>query len=136
MLGVPVISVDAYPFLAFPDLTCYLDDTGMGVFWLHCAPDSKETELGSSDQAASSSAGRTTRVILVPCHTWKCVPTAISGGVLRYLRSLCVICYDRWVFSVGCKNYFKDWCFMNSQPTFPFLTYFNSMIYGHIIKKM
>ena len=98
-------------------------------------PDSKETELGSSDQAASSSAGRTTRVILVPCHTWKCVPTAISGGVLRYLRSLCVICYDRWVFSVGCKNYFKDWCFMNSQPTFPFLTYFNSMIYGHIIKR-
>ena len=28
---------DAYPFLAFPDLTCHLEDTGIGVFWLHCA---------------------------------------------------------------------------------------------------
>ena len=34
---VAVISVDAYPFLAFSDLTCDLDDTGKGVFWLHCA---------------------------------------------------------------------------------------------------
>ena len=32
-----VISVDAYPFLAFSDLTCYLEDTKIGVFWLHCA---------------------------------------------------------------------------------------------------
>ena len=44
-------------------------------------PDSKETELGSSDQEASPSAGKNTRIVLVPCHTWKCVPTAISGGV-------------------------------------------------------
>ena len=36
-LVVAVISVDAYPFLAFSDLTCYLEDTGIGVFWLHCA---------------------------------------------------------------------------------------------------
>ena len=43
--------------------------------------DSKETELGSSDQEASPSAGKNTRIVLVPCHTWKCVPTAISGGV-------------------------------------------------------
>ena len=34
---VAVISVDAYPFLAFSDLTCYLKDTGIGVLWLHCA---------------------------------------------------------------------------------------------------
>ena len=34
---VLVISVDAYAFLAFPDLTCHLRDTGIGVFWLHCA---------------------------------------------------------------------------------------------------
>ena len=34
---VAVISVDAYPFLAFSDLTYYLEDTGIGVFWLHCA---------------------------------------------------------------------------------------------------
>ena len=37
MLVVAVISVDAYPFLAFSDLTCDLEDTGIGVFWLHCA---------------------------------------------------------------------------------------------------
>ena len=36
-LVVAVISVDAYPFLAFSDLTCHLEDTGIGVFWLHCA---------------------------------------------------------------------------------------------------
>ena len=44
-------------------------------------PDSKETELGSSDQEASPSAGKNTGVVLVPCHTWKCVPTAIFAGV-------------------------------------------------------
>ena len=37
MLVVAVISVDAYPFLAFPNLICHLDNTGTGVFWLHCA---------------------------------------------------------------------------------------------------
>ena len=31
------ISIDAYPFLAFSDLTCDFEDTGLGVFWLHCA---------------------------------------------------------------------------------------------------
>ena len=36
-LVVAVISVDANPFLAFSDLTCHLEDTGIGVFWLHCA---------------------------------------------------------------------------------------------------
>ena len=44
-------------------------------------PDSKETELGSSDQEASPSAGKNTGIVLVPCRAWKCVPTAISGGV-------------------------------------------------------
>ena len=34
---VAVISVNAYPFLAFSDLTCHLEVTGIGVFWLHCA---------------------------------------------------------------------------------------------------
>ena len=32
--GVAVISVDVYPFLAFSDLTCHLEDTRIGVFWL------------------------------------------------------------------------------------------------------
>ena len=43
-------------------------------------PDSKETELGSSYQEASPSAGKNTGIVLVLCHAWKCVPTAISGG--------------------------------------------------------
>ena len=34
-LVVDVVSVDAYPFLDFSDLTCHLEDTGIGVFWLH-----------------------------------------------------------------------------------------------------
>ena len=37
MLVVVVISVDAYPFLAFSDLTCHHEATGIVVFWLHCA---------------------------------------------------------------------------------------------------
>ena len=36
-LVVAVISVDAYLFLAFLDLTYHLEDTGIGVFWLLCA---------------------------------------------------------------------------------------------------
>ena len=36
-LVVAVISADVYPFLAFLDLTCHLEDTELGVFWLHCA---------------------------------------------------------------------------------------------------
>ena len=33
---VPVISVDAYPVLAFSDLACHFQDRGIGFFWLHC----------------------------------------------------------------------------------------------------
>ena len=40
MLVVPEIGIDAYPFLAFSeltsDLTCHLEDTEIVVFWLHC----------------------------------------------------------------------------------------------------
>ena len=31
-----MISVDAYAFLAFSDLTCHLEDMEIGVLWLHC----------------------------------------------------------------------------------------------------
>ena len=31
-LVVAVINVDIHPFLAFSDLTCHLEDTGIGVF--------------------------------------------------------------------------------------------------------
>ena len=34
---VAVISVDTYPFLAFSDLICHCEDTGIGAFLLHCA---------------------------------------------------------------------------------------------------
>ena len=47
------------------------------------------------------------------------------------LRSLRVICYDRWVLSEGRKNYFKDWCLVNSKSTFLFVTKLNLMKYGH-----
>ena len=43
-------------------------------------PDTKETELGSSNHEASPSAAKNTGAALVPCRTWKCVPTAISSG--------------------------------------------------------
>ena len=35
-LAVAVNSVDTYPFLALSDLTRHLEDTRIGVFWLHC----------------------------------------------------------------------------------------------------
>ena len=44
-------------------------------------PDSKETELESSNQEASPSAGKNTGVVLVQCRAWECVPTAISDDV-------------------------------------------------------
>ena len=46
--------------------------------------DGKETELGSSNQEASTSVGKNNRVVLVSYHAWKCVPTAISGDVHIY----------------------------------------------------
>ena len=33
---VAMISIDPYPFLASSDLTCYLEDTGIGLFWFQC----------------------------------------------------------------------------------------------------
>ena len=44
-------------------------------------PDSKEAKLGSSNQEASQSASKITRVVLVPYRPRKCLPTAISGVV-------------------------------------------------------
>ena len=37
MLMIVVIIVDAYLFLSFSYLTCHLENTGIGAFWLHCA---------------------------------------------------------------------------------------------------
>ena len=69
---VAVISVDAYPLWAVSDLICHLEDMGIGVFWL--SPDRNKTELGSSDQEASLSAGKNAGVVLVPCSSMKVRP--------------------------------------------------------------
>ena len=65
-LVVAVISVDAYSILAFSNLTCNLEHTGISAFDCSAPPDSKESELGNSDQEASPSAGKNTGVFLVP----------------------------------------------------------------------
>ena len=57
--------------MVFSNLTCHLEDTGTG----------KKDERGSSNQEAFPSAGKNTRIVLVPCHAWKCVPTTISSGL-------------------------------------------------------
>ena len=72
MLVEALISVDAHAFLPLRP------DQLSGCTFL---PDSKETKLGSSNQEASSSAGKINGVVLMPCSAGKCVPTAISGGV-------------------------------------------------------
>ena len=58
--------------------------------------DSKDTKLGSGDQEASPSAGKNTRVVLVPCCT-KCVPQLFQV-VQIFPRSLGVICCYRMNF--------------------------------------
>ena len=45
---VAVISVDAYLFLVFSDLTCHLEIQEYVFSGCTVPPDSKETELGSS----------------------------------------------------------------------------------------
>ena len=59
---VPMVNVDDYLFFVFSDLTCHLEETGKGVFWFHLPPNSKEIELGSSDQEAFLSARKKTLV--------------------------------------------------------------------------
>ena len=51
-------------------------------------------------------------------------------------KPLGFISYNRWVLMEGHKNYFKDWYLMKLQPIFLFLTYFNSLNYSHIVKRM
>ena len=63
-------------------------------------PDSTETQVGSSNQEASPSAGKNSGLVLVPCRAWKCVPTAISD-VVNISKVHSVICYNRWVLSEG-----------------------------------
>ena len=88
-LVVAVTSVGAYPFLAFPDLTCHLEEVVTLLVMVPLTltlmvsllpPDSNETELGSSDKEASPSASKNTGVVLVPCSSMEVRP----------------YCYFRW----------------------------------------
>ena len=56
--------------------------------------DSKEIELGSSDQEACLSEGKNTRIVLVPCSRVE-VRSYRYPVVQIFLRSLGAICYDR-----------------------------------------
>ena len=38
-------------------------------------------EVEVQNQEVFLSAGKNTEIVLVPCPTWKCVSTAISGGI-------------------------------------------------------
>ena len=84
---VAVISINAYYFLGFSDLTCHIEDTGIGVFCT-VPPDSKETKVGSSNL------DKNTGIVLMLCCTWKCVPFLFLV-VWIFLRFLVIICYDR-----------------------------------------
>ena len=56
------------------------------------------------------------------------VPLKLFPVVWIFLRSLGLICYNRWVLNEGHKNCFNDQCLMKSQATFLILTSnFNSM---------
>ena len=65
-------------------------------------PDSKKTELRSGNQEASSSAGKNTRIVLVPCRAWKSRMEVAHGSVSLhlflvmwiFLRSLGDICNE------------------------------------------
>ena len=81
---VAVISVDAYPFLTFSDLTCHLEDTGSCfLVALYCLIARRLNLEVAVKRLLSPSAGKSTRVVLVPCRAWKCVLTAVSGDVDR-----------------------------------------------------
>ena len=88
--------------------------------------DIKERKHGSCNQDASPS-GKTTRISLVPCHIWKWVTTAISGGVDIPEVSWCYLLpqmSSQW----GLKHYFKYKCLIHSRPVFLIVkSYFNSM---------
>ena len=76
-----MINVDTYPYLAFSYLTYYLEETGIGFFWLHCLPEIYKTKFGSSNQETFPSTSKNSGIVLVPCCACNCFPTAIPSGV-------------------------------------------------------
>ena len=117
---VAVINVDAYLIFGFlkPDLSlwgyknrCFL----VALLWLIL----KRHIWEKATKSFFPSAVTNTRVVLVPCRAWKCVPTASFSGmdILEVTG-----CYLLKQMSSQChKNCFKDQCLKNSHSTFPFL---------------
>ena len=73
-------------------------------------PDSIETEPVSSTLETSLLAGLNIWLVLELYPACKCVSKSIPSSV--------DICPDRWVYGEGIKNYLKDKCLIDSQPTF------------------
>ena len=88
---VAVISVDAYPFWLSQTWPVTLRIQEYVLSGCIVMPNGKETKLGSIDQEFSPSAGKRTRVVLVPCCTWTCVPTTVSSGVDTWETPRCHI---------------------------------------------
>ena len=81
-------------------------------------------ELGHSDQEASPSTGKNTGVVLVPCRTWKCVPT---GPLLAFVTTNeSTVSVTKIISMIGIS-------WTHTLP-FGFLPLFDS--YGHIIKSI
>ena len=76
-LVVAVISVDAYPFMAFSNLNCHLEGMGIGVFLFalcHLIVRRPNLEVIWIDQEVFPSAGKNTGVVLVPCSRMEVHP--------------------------------------------------------------
>ena len=77
-LVVAVISVDAYPFLAFPDLTCHREDTRIGVFWLQCRLIVRRPNLEVASKKLLHQQVKILGVVLVPCSRMEVRPYSNS----------------------------------------------------------
>ena len=112
---------DAYPFFwlsqAWPVTLRIQKSVFSGCTVL---PDSKEMELGSSNQETSPSAGKNTGVVSVACLLMEVRPYNYFWWC-GYFWSLCVSFVTTEEFS---------------QPTTLFWTYLNLMNYGHFIESM
>ena len=126
MLVVAVISVDAYPFFGFlrPDLSPWGYRNRCFLVVLCCLI----VRRLNLDVATK----KLLRFSAMFLHG--SVSLQLFMVVWMLLRYLGVICYDRQVVSEGHKNYFKDWCLINSKSTFLFLTYLNLCIMAILSK--
>ena len=86
--------------LAFSDLTCHLEDTGIDVFWCTAPPDSKEIKLGSSNHELFHQQVKTPEYFQFHGMN-ECVSLQLFLMVWIFRRSLGVICYNGSVLSEG-----------------------------------